>query len=712
MAVELGAAVDLTSRRPRRSARTRVQATLVPASAFAALLVFAAIEYLRPQDWLRPLAHAPVGIVAGLALVACLARYGRRDLLRDPILRVMALLPLFAALWTPFATNRFWAFQVFKVLLLDWLAIWAIASFVDRSSRLRALLLLLLVAFVAQAVWSVGHSGKGFNAHFMDENDLAVGLCAALPFAVFGMSTLQRTWARAIAAISAVLLVIGVVASESRGGLVALAATGSAMLLFAKRRALILVLLGAGAALMVALTPAAYWADMKTMFDPADETRASRIQFWADARAAWYANPILGVGPGNIPWVIGAYESFDTQTGASAAGRAVHSLYFTLLPEWGLVGTALYVSLFGLFIARCVRILRRPSLGDLEAHVWARALLCGTVACFAGGLFLSLLYYPHLYYGMALAVAVGSLQERTQDRSAAAPRRRPRATPLRLVAAGIVTACWALPAPRAEAATPAPARDAGFTLRLDFEHGEPGTPPEGPDAFDELAAGSQYTREQHYTGTQAAALRIAKGTDGWNSFGGRRFLPADRRVGRGGELWVRVRVLFPAGFSFAADPWLKFLRIDTGRGETHEGYDDWYLDDPDARDPAHVFISEVSGQPSRRCGRSSDNPRRGRWETYEMYVRFDDVAARAGGSGRVRMWKDGVLLCEIDDLPTLATPSSTASAFLFSTYWNGKAPKTQQMYLDDVVITSRRPAARDAHGNPQLGMGAPPEVGG
>jgi hypothetical protein len=75
----------------------------------------------------------------------------------------------------------------------------------------------------------------------------------------------------------------------------------------------------------------------------------------------------------------------------------------------------------------------------------------------------------------------------------------------------------------------------------------------------------------------------------------------------------------------------------------------------------------------------------------------------------VQLWKDGELICEIDDLATLRTPESRADAFLLSTYWNGGAPRTQVMYVDDIVITSRTPAGRDAHGNPMIGpAGAPP----
>ncbi|RIL01401.1 MAG: hypothetical protein DCC71_17840, partial [Proteobacteria bacterium] len=401
-----------------------------PRIAFAAVLAVTALEFVRPQDWIAPLARAPFGIASALLLLVLLLLWGRRDLLRDPIVRVLGVLPVVALAWTPFATNRFWAFQSFKILLIDWITVLALASFVDRPARLRALLGLLLAAFAAHGLYAIGHAGKGYNAWFADENDLAAGMCAALPFAVFALVAARGAWLRLATAAGALVLVAGVVASASRGGLVALVATGGAMLVFAKRRLAIAAAVAAAALLLALLAPPAYWADMQTMFDPADETRASRIQFWGHALAIWLDHPILGVGPGNAPWVIGAYESFDTQVGASAAGRAVHSIYFTLLPEWGLVGVALYGALGALFVARCVRLLRAPRTPELHAQTWARALLCSAAACAAAGVFLSLLYYPHLYFLLGLALALEACSAAASPApGATAPARRRGPTP-------------------------------------------------------------------------------------------------------------------------------------------------------------------------------------------------------------------------------------------------------------------------------------------
>jgi hypothetical protein len=150
---------------------------------------------------------------------------------------------------------------------------------------------------------------------------------------------------------------------------------------------------------------------------------------------------------------------------------------------------------------------------------------------------------------------------------------------------------------------------------------------------------------------------------------------------------------------------LKFMRVHTQGGGEH-GYHDWLLNHPDRSDhPGHYFTSGVQDA-GRECGGSDGHdPVRGRWETYEMYVGLDDEAARDGGSGRVRLWRDGELICEIDEFPTLRTPEGRADAFLLSTYWNGGAPRTQALYVDDILITSRRPSGRDADGNPMIGPG-------
>ena len=399
---------------------------------FSLTLLFVTVEYLRPQDWITALSHLPLSIAVAIPLGLLLLQEVRPSTLRDPLIVVLGLLVLFCLVWTPFATNRFWAFQIFKFMTLEMVAVVAIAVFVDRPARLRALLALLLAGFAIQAIWALGHGGKGLTTHFADENDLALGMNVALPFTVLGAFAVRRAWMRGLLLAVSGLFIAAVVASASRGGIVALAATGVALLGFARRRVLTGLALAAGAALMIAWAPASYWADMNTMFDPSDVTRVERIRSWEQAKAAWRDNPVIGVAPGNVPWVLGRYESYDTRVSHSLGGRAVHSLYLTVLAEFGLVGVALYSAVLVLLLARCLAIARGPDTQGMYVHAWARAIACSAIAWLVGGIFLSVLYYPHLYFLLALAIATHRVQS-SAGVPIAAPR-RPWATPLQVTA--------------------------------------------------------------------------------------------------------------------------------------------------------------------------------------------------------------------------------------------------------------------------------------
>jgi hypothetical protein len=397
--------------------------------AFAATLVYVSIELIRPQDWVPGLAQIPLATLAAIPMTWFVVRHPRRAVLRDPLVLSMAAIVGFAFCWIPFATNNFWAFEMWKVLMLYGITLVALASFVDRPERLRALATVLFVAVVIQALWAVTHGGRGLSTHFQDENDLALGMAVALPFVVMGARH-TRQWRMRLALIAASgLFAAAVVASASRGGLVAFGAAVAAIVLLGRRRLLIISVLAGGAILLAAAAPAEYWADMRTMFDPNDATRVERIRHWTDAFEIWKRNPVLGVGPGNIPWVVAEVEVFDDAVGRSLAGRAVHSLFFTLLPELGLLGTGLYVWLVVLIVRYGAAARGGDGRGGLDRASWARSLLGGLLALFTGGLFLSFLYYPHLYYLAGLALVMRHLDAGAPG-APGRPARRAWAAPL------------------------------------------------------------------------------------------------------------------------------------------------------------------------------------------------------------------------------------------------------------------------------------------
>jgi hypothetical protein len=212
--------------------------------------------------------------------------------------------------------------------------------------------------------------------------------------------------------------------------------------------------------------------------------------------------------------------------------------------------------------------------------------------------------------------------------------------------------------------------------------------------------------EVAYSGNHSAKLPVSAGTDGWGSFGGVFMFP--QALQRGQEAWFRVRVYWPSGFDYTAPGAggrLKFLRLHTATsGGSNIGYDDIYINSPGSS-PQFQYIYETVDQwvP---LGGSAEQIKFNTWETYEFYVKFDTVPVSQGGQGRVRFWKNGNLVRDISDKVTLSQSTGKIDSALLFTYWNGNAPRTQSLYVDDIVVTSDTPSARDAQGNAYIGMGA------
>lgn len=244
-----------------------------------------------------------------------------------------------------------------------------------------------------------------------------------------------------------------------------------------------------------------------------------------------------------------------------------------------------------------------------------------------------------------------------------------------------------------------------WTRALTFEQGSIGSKAQsnsGQD-FDDAAGGAYITDERVLSGSKAAKLTVTGGSTAFGEWGGIVNYPELLR--KGDEVWFSVNTFFPQGFNYdstGGGGHLKFLRIHAQTsGGGNSGYNDWYMN-PEATSVPHKFIYEGQQQWF-EFGAPSDEVQRGKWETYEMYVKFDNVSADQGGSAIVRVWKDGKLLREITGAQTLNSASDTSDRAHIFTYWNGAAPKTQHMYVDDIVVTSDTPSNRDASGNPMVG---------
>ena len=379
---------------------------------FLAVLAFMVVEYGRPMDLIPVLGYLRPGMLTSIALALALARdYQRVPWLRRQYGAFAALLAVMV-IWVPLARNNYFAFAALWVCAQYYLMAVAIATFVDTPERFRRLTQVWVVTLGYQALWGLTHGGMGNGSFLTDENDFALAMSIALPFAVLGAPAMASKPWKTIFLLGAGLFLAAIIGSFSRGGFIALLAVGVAMLMFTKHKLRILALSAVAVVGLMVLAPAAYWKEIATIADTDQGTAKRRTEQWKTATTMWLDNPIFGVGQGNVPWNSMRYEVVEPHS-KSEAGRQVHSLYFTLLPELGILGVVIFGTMFW-FCARDLLWLVHHSNAArlLGLEPFGRAIMCGFVGFLSGGIFISVLYYPHAYYLLGMTVAARALADR------------------------------------------------------------------------------------------------------------------------------------------------------------------------------------------------------------------------------------------------------------------------------------------------------------
>ena len=384
---------------------------LAPTFAYLLTIAYVVLEYGRPQDTIEILKSLKLSLLVSGMLTFFLWRHSRRVPWFRPQIVLLGLILGYMTLWVPFATNNYWALKTVTVFTQTCIFVLAFVTFVDSESRLRKFFLTFIAAGLYQAAWGIQHGGTGTGYFQADENDFALSMCMILPFTLMTTSVVKSWSGRLLCWATGLMCVAAVVASDSRGGFVGLVVTSGMMVLMHRRRIRFAIAGVIGVACLAVVAPSSYWDEMRTITERGG-TRQDRMELWEVAANVYRENPVFGVGPSNINWVLNDYQEFDPET-RSFGGRAVHSLYYTLLPELGTVGGLLFLGVLycgGRDIGRVIKARRRET--DVQLDAYARATACSIIAFLVCGLFLSVLWYPHFYLLTAIALAVLRVQER------------------------------------------------------------------------------------------------------------------------------------------------------------------------------------------------------------------------------------------------------------------------------------------------------------
>lgn len=218
-------------------------------------------------------------------------------------------------------------------------------------------------------------------------------------------------------------------------------------------------------------------------------------------------------------------------------------------------------------------------------------------------------------------------------------------------------------------------------------------------------------------GKQSCKFSIKQGSEGWPStggpleWGGIFSFPA--KVPVGGEVWARVSMWVPTTFPISTNTgMLKFLRMHTGISTRGTGCIDFLMGDQSTpiwdavarKDAYPPFVSNFEGAPGNTMiGTTAESVAKGKWETYEIYVKVDSVAASNGGTSILRVWKNNNLIANLKNQVTAVDKTGYVDSLYMFTYWNGNAPSDAYVYMDDLIMTSDKPSNVDANGYPFIG---------
>jgi hypothetical protein len=239
---------------------------------------------------------------------------------------------------------------------------------------------------------------------------------------------------------------------------------------------------------------------------------------------------------------------------------------------------------------------------------------------------------------------------------------------------------------------------APWAVTRNFETGPEGALTERtPSGFDDAAGAAFFSSAQRVGGAFSAKLTADSGATGFGNWGGIVNFPSALR--RGDELWLQFYIYFPAGFQITTNTGsLKFIRIltQTEVGGWAGQNDIQLMNDGD---PSNSFRVMKEGQDQWFRFGAPSLIKRDQWHRVTTHLVFDSVSAVNGGLSRVRFWLDGRLLTEEKRITTLGGSRDIVKSFFLFTYWNGGAPRTQSLFVDEILMANRVPAwASDLEG--------------
>jgi O-antigen ligase len=294
---------------------------------------------------------------------------------------VFALGSAFYSIAPPLTLGRA-ATLVLMYVAVFW-AVWRYASRKGEERVVELILFAVLVVLGGGLLLSPLLGGLSFGERFsgLMENPNSVGLLTALLMPPAVERSLSRGRFRDYLLVA--VMIVSVVVSGSRGGMLATLIGTTYVLWKAHKRVFVVGLLASlAAAILILANPHEREAEM--MVDPylraqTLATGGGRVEVWPVALRIIKQRPFLGHGFGTEDLLFQAY-GYDPESFLQHTGSYLHNSYLGLAAQLGLVGAVAFFMPLILFAYRRIRF----SLGDARlniTHGLEGTLIAALVAC-------------------------------------------------------------------------------------------------------------------------------------------------------------------------------------------------------------------------------------------------------------------------------------------------------------------------------------------
>jgi probable O-glycosylation ligase (exosortase A-associated) len=382
---------------------------------FVGVLLWSWISFMNPHRLTWGFATSmPWAVIIFCATAAgCVLAREPRRLRVNAVMVLMVMLMVCITLTSTAALGpaaQVWAKwdRTFKVLV----GLLLTAALLDDRRRVHALVWLMVIALgyfgVRGGIFTLV-TGGGFivlgppDTMIADRNHLSVALLVTIPLMNYLRLHSRHRIVQLGLAAAMVFTLFSVVGSQSRGALVALAATGGMLWLRSSHKLATGLVIVLAVAVAITFMPDSWVERMNTLSTyQTDASAMGRVRIWEASWRFAVTRPLTGGG-----FLAPHYQDLVNQVVSGTAARAAHSIWFEVLGEHGFPTFAVWLSIIitgVVFSMRIVRLTRDRA--ELKwAHELARMAQVSIVAYVVGGSFLSLGYWDFFW---TLIVVLGA----------------------------------------------------------------------------------------------------------------------------------------------------------------------------------------------------------------------------------------------------------------------------------------------------------------